>query len=145
MLVTWERLQRKVWRSKVLRDVMRARNAQICPACRECYEPCVEVAITGHNIWHLVPISVHIGFGWDTSYEYLDYVFPLCACGELVIIREGPLWRIVRSKYSERRFLWMIIRRYPQLLGSPLTASVLQKAGCDIEAEWALWQLAGGE
>jgi hypothetical protein len=33
------------------------------------------------------------------------------------------------------------VRLCPQLLGSPLTASVLRKAGCDIEAEWALWRL----
>jgi hypothetical protein len=141
MLVTWKQLQRKVGRSKMLQSVMRIRNAQICPACRECYEPCVEVAIMGHNIWHLVPISVHSGLAWGCSYEFADYVFPFCACGEQVKIWEGPLWRIVRSKYAERRFLWMLVRRYPNLLDSPLTASVLRKAGCDIEAEWALWQL----
>jgi len=144
MLVTWEQLRRKVRRSKVLKSIMQVRNARICPACQECYEPCVEVVITGHNIWHLVPISVHSGFAFGYSYEFVDYVFPFCAGGVPVRIQEGPLWRIIRSQYAERRFLWMLVRRYPNLLNSPLTASVLRKAGCDIEVEWALWQLGGG-
>ncbi len=145
MLVTWKKLQSKVRRSKVLLSVMRVRNAQICPACQECYEPCVGVAIIGHNIWHLVPISVHRGFAFGYSYEFIDYLFPFCAGGERVRIQEGPLWRIVHSKCAEQRFLGMLVRRYPKLLNSPLTESVLLKAGCDIEAEWAMWQLAGGE
>jgi len=144
MLVTWERLRRKVRRSKVLKSIMQVRNARICPACQECYEPCVEVAIIGHNVWHLVPISVHSRFAFGHSYEFVDYVFPFCAGGVPVRIQEGPLWRIVRSKYAELPFLWMLVRRYPKLLNSPLTASVLCKAGCDIEVEWALWQLGGG-
>jgi hypothetical protein len=141
MLVTWEQLQRKVRRSKMLRSAMQIRNAGICPACQECYEPCVEVAIIGHNAWHLVPVSVHSGFAWGISYEFVDHVFPFCAGGERVRIQEGPLWCIVRSKCAEHRFLWMLARRYPQLLDSPLTESVLRKAGCDIEAEWTLWLL----
>jgi hypothetical protein len=35
----------------------------------------------------------------------------------------------------------MLVQRYPKLLNAPLTKSVLRKAGCDIEAEWALWLL----
>jgi hypothetical protein len=141
MLVTWKQIERELQRSKKLKSLMQLCNAQICPACRELYEPCVEVVAIGHNIWHLVPVSVHSGFAFGYSYEFIDYVFPFCAVGEQVRIREGILSRIARSKCAEQRFLWMLVRRYPQLLGSPLTASVLQKAGCDIEAEWALWQL----
>jgi hypothetical protein len=66
MLVTWEQLQRKVRRSKSAAKRNAAiRNARICPACQECYEPCVEVAIIGHNIWHLVPFlgAQQIGLG----------------------------------------------------------------------------------
>jgi hypothetical protein len=154
MLVTWEQLQRKVRRSKMLRSAMQIRNAQVCPTCQECYEPCVEVAIIGHNAWHLVPVSVHRRFARGCSYEFVDYVFPsyefvdyvfpFCASRGRVRIQGEPLWCIVRSKCAERRFLWMLARRYPQLLDSPLTESVLREAGCDIEAEWALWQLGGG-
>jgi hypothetical protein len=141
MLVTWKQIERELQRSKKLKSLMQLYNAQICPACRALYEPCVEVVAIGRNIWHLVPISVHSRFAFGYSYEIIDYVFPFCAVGEQVRIREGMLNRIARSKCAEQRFLWMLVRRYPQLLGSPLTESVLRKAGCDIEAEWALWKL----
>jgi hypothetical protein len=53
---------------------------------------------------------------------------------------------VVGSKCADDRKFWAnILKRYPRLLYAPLTESTLRKAGCDVEAEWALWQLARGE
>jgi hypothetical protein len=51
----------------------------------------------------------------------------------------------VYSKYADPHFLLELVQRYPKLLNAPLTERILRKAGCDIEIEWVLWQLAGGE
>jgi hypothetical protein len=98
----------------------------------------------GDKIWHLVPLSVHSKLVFGYSCEFVDYVFPFCAGKEQVRIQDWNLWWIVESKYANLRFLGMLVRHYPILLCSPLTESALREAGCDIEAEWALWQLGGG-
>jgi hypothetical protein len=47
--------------------------------------------------------------------------------------------------YNDPFFLLTLVQHYPKLLNSPLTERTLREAGCDIEAEWALWKLAGNE
>jgi hypothetical protein len=150
MLVQWK---------QVKGVVLRWHGGRVCSVCRERYEPCVEVGIVGVYVPHLFP---PIFFAED---EAPRYAFSFCGIRLdrstlclLVGLRRydadvsfkgrnrgrRPLSR-VSSKYADARFLEALVRHYPQLLGYPLTESVLREAGCDIEAEWALWQLSGGE
>ena len=109
----------------------------LCPICRERYEPCVAVGVVKVYVPHLCP-AVFTGHGtlrymrsfWGITLEH----GMLRSLGKLLL-------RSVHSKYANQRFLFLLVQTYPQLLGSPLTASVLHQAGCDVEAEWALWQL----
>jgi hypothetical protein len=108
----------------------------LCPTCRERYELCVAVGVVKVYVPHLFPAFTEGGPP--------RYVLSFCGIklehGMLRMLGK-LLLRSVHSKYANRRFLEALVRNYPQLLGSPLTESVLHKAGCDIEAEWALWQL----
>jgi len=109
----------------------------LCPICRERYEPCVAVGVVEVYVPHLFPAILAGGVP-------PRYILSFCGIklerGMLRSLGKRQL-RSVHSKYANQRFLDALARNYPQLLGSPLTASVLRKAGCDIEAEWALWQL----
>jgi hypothetical protein len=108
----------------------------LCPTCRERYEPCVAVWVVKVYVPHLFPAVLAEG-------GPLCYMRSFCGIklehGMLRMLGK-LLLRSVHSKYANR-FLEALVRNYPRLLGSPLTESVLHKAGCDIEAEWALWQL----
>jgi hypothetical protein len=127
MLVRWEQVE------TALRQ---ERTGRVCPVCRERYEPCVEVGIAGVYVLHLLPPIFFAEGGLP------HYVLTFCG-------REQEYTRLrllVGSKCADDRRFWAsILQRYPRLLYAPLTESVLREAGCDLETEWALWQLAGSE
>jgi hypothetical protein len=63
-----------------------------------------------------------------------------------MVLGHSMLRLVVGSRCADDRKFWAnILKRYPRLLYAPLTESVMREAGCDIEAEWVLWQLAGSE
>jgi hypothetical protein len=135
MLVTWQQFEEELQRDERLQCIMRLWNVRICSSCQEHYEPCVGVLIGGVYIWHLVPISVCV------RNDCIDCKLPFC--GNRFTFAE---WRGgVYSKYVDLHFLLELVQRYPKLLNAPLTERILREAGCDIEVEWVLWQLAGGE
>jgi hypothetical protein len=127
MFVRWEQVE------TVLRQ---ERTGRVCPVCRERFEPWVEVGIAGVYVLHLLPPIFFAEGGLP------HYVLTFCG-------REQEYTRLrllLGSKCADDRRFWAsILKRYPRLLYAPLTESVLREAGCDLETEWALWQLAGCE
>jgi hypothetical protein len=49
---------------------------------------------------------------------------------------------MIRPKAVLVNYLPELLRRYPEIVGRPLTARLLQELGCDLEAELAMWQLS---
>jgi hypothetical protein len=127
MFVRWEQVE------TVLRQ---ERTGRVCPVCQERYEPSVAVGIAGVYVLHLLPPIFFTEGGLPR------YVLTFCG-RELEYSR---LRLLLGSKSADDRRFWAnILKRYPRLLYAPLTESILRKAGCDVEAEWALWQLTRGE
>jgi hypothetical protein len=125
MLIQWERVE------TVLKH---ERSGRVCPVCQERYEPSVAVGIAGVHVLHLLP---PIFFAKGGLPHYV-----LTFCGRE--LKYGTMRLLVGSKCADDRSFWSaILTRYPDLLYKPLTEWVLREAGCDIEAEWALWQLGG--
>jgi hypothetical protein len=127
MFVQWEQVE------TVLRH---ERTGRLCTACQERYEPCVAVGIAGVYVLHLLLPIIFAEGGLP------HYVLTFCG-RELEYTR---LRLLLGSKCADDRQFWAgILKHYPQLLYAPLTERMLREVGCDIETEWALWQLAGGE
>jgi hypothetical protein len=127
MFVRWEQVE------TVLRQ---ERTGRVCPVCRERYEPAVAVGIAGVYVLHLLPPIFFTEGGLP------HYVLTFCG-RELEYSR---LRLLLGSKCADDRRFWAgILKRCPELLYVPLTESNVRKVGFDLETEWALWQLAGGE
>ena len=123
MFVKWEQVE------AVLRH---ERTGRVCPACQEHYEPSVAVGIGGVYVLHLL-LPVLFAEGGLPHYAYTF-------CG--MVLGHSMLLLVVGSKCADDRHFWAsILKRYPRLLYAPLTERVLREVGCEIEAEWALWQL----
>jgi hypothetical protein len=45
---------------------------------------------------------------------------------------------------GDRKFEKFLLKRYPGLSNQPWTKSVMERLGIDLEAEIAMWILAGG-
>jgi hypothetical protein len=127
MLVRWEQVETVLRRGHMVR---------LCPVCKGRFEPCVAVGIAGVNVLHLLPPILFTEGGLP------HYVLTFCGRE----LEYSMLRLLVESKCADDRRFWAsILQRYPRLLYAPLTESVLREVGCDIETEWALWQLAGSE
>ena len=49
----------------------------------------------------------------------------------------------VHAAFDRRDFVEALLGSYPELEGKPLTEELLERVGCDLEAEIAMWQLCG--
>jgi hypothetical protein len=124
MLVQWKQIEEMLQKDQF-------RHARVCPACQERYEPCIAVGIVGVYVIHLLPCIF-----MDECMRYT-----VSFCGQeipYVTIR-----RIAYSPYADERFLATLVQRYPMLLHAQLTERTLREAGCNLEAEWAMWQMGG--
>ena len=128
MFVRWEQVETVLRRGYMIEH--------LCPECKERYELCVAVGIGGVEVLHLL-LPVLFAEGGLPHYAYTF-------CG--IVLGHSMLRLVVSSKCADDRRFWAnILKRYPELLYVPLTESNLRKVGCDLETEWALWQLAGSE
>jgi hypothetical protein len=143
ILVPLERLQQEA----------RKRQLTLCPRCAEHYEPCLAVTLYQEyhtETAHIMPVVYTNASPWED--KWLHYFYTACEdfyClenrskrhyGIKGLICLSPLY----DHSSFRTFLCHILRRYPALLDRPITERALREAGCDLEAEWAMWQLAKG-
>jgi hypothetical protein len=126
MLVEWQELEKGILRNAP------SWGARICPACRRRFVPCLAVGVYQVRVVHL--LVPRIAFDLDRL-----ILVARGFCGKRV--RGAMLRGVVWSPYVEESFLLQLVQRYPKLVGVPFTVHALRRAGCDIEAEWALWLL----
>jgi hypothetical protein len=48
----------------------------------------------------------------------------------------------VHAAFDRRDFVEALLERYPALVGKPLTEELLERVGCDLDAELAMWELS---
>jgi hypothetical protein len=146
-LVTLERLQQEA----------RKRRLTLCPTCAEHYEPCLVVIFYRiANVAHIMPGAYE--FGYRPVFTQNDFFLKASirrrllytACEELVRSLEEVNYKVIgqicglslRSHDQLDSFICYILQKYPGLNGRPMTERTLREAGCPLEAEWAMWQLA---
>jgi hypothetical protein len=122
MLVDWENLG-------ILKNAP-SWGTRVCPVCLRRFAPCLAVGFFQVRVVHL--LVPHIAFDGDRL-----VLKARTFCGKR--IRNARFRGIAWSPYAEEGFLLLLARRYPKLVGVPFTVRALRRAGCDIEAEWALW------
>jgi hypothetical protein len=127
-----------------LKKVAEKKGYSLCPSCVERYErePAAAVRLVwddDRNIGHIAPVIYTRKLPHDFLYRrrlerLYDgkrprglYIWVYCVAHE-------TLW--------EPEFVNSLLLRYPTLQDNPFNEKSLQKAGCDLEKEIALWQLA---
>jgi hypothetical protein len=113
-------------------------NLPLCPKCLARYEPAVAVELEeADGVLHV----------WIAVYK-------ITPDGRVLLDRDGRCcgrkgtrgkWRCMTVPTSDAlvNYLPQLAKRYPEIVGRPLTERLLQELGCDIEAELAMWVLAG--
>jgi hypothetical protein len=138
-----------------IQQIAKKRQLPLCPKCAERYEPCLAVALYREyrtKTAHIMPVVYTSAHPWEDKWIHPFYAAYEDFCclenrserhyGIRGLICLSPLYDYI----SFRTFLCHILRQYPALLNRPITERALHEAGCDVEAEWAMWQLAkGGE
>ena len=115
-------------------------NLPLCPECVACYDPAVAVELEdADGVLHV----------WSAVYRITPEGRVLLGrnvgrcCG-----KEGTRgrWRCMTVPTSDAlvEYLPQLAKRYPEVVGRPLTEGLLRELGCDIESELAMWVLAGG-
>jgi hypothetical protein len=137
---------------------LKSLNVRLCPQCLERYtKPCAAVVVEedADGVGHIVLLRYY------RLYEPVvqpSVVYDAVRCcggqkwyGELIparCLRGFNRKGVVVIGYPtlvDAEFVSYLLRRYPALRGELLTESALRKAGCDLEVEIAMWQLAGSE
>ncbi len=139
-------------------------DVRLCPQCLERYtQPCAAVVVEedADGIGHIVLLRYDTVLRWTVAYEamrccsgqrWMGYITPahsspLCTGFSLPLVHAPTEWRGVimpaHPALLDGEFVNYLLRRYPALCGKLLTERALRRVGCDLEAEIAMWQLAG--
>ncbi len=108
----------------------------LCPECACRYEPALLVELRGvEKEMHFAPVP-HMFWSVEVASKYQP---PFCN----PLPKWFPGWWEFSPPLGGHGYLFLkhLVRRYPALLDRPLTERVLREVGCDVETEWALWQL----
>jgi hypothetical protein len=143
-------------------------NVRLCPQCLERYtKPCAVVVVekSASGVWHIVLIRYYYPQLYGPVVHSTMYEARRC-CGRrkwhggIIPARDGlgigfcrPLvhgkgsWQgfvvMGHSALVDEDFVRYLLQRYPALQRALLTERTLRRAGCDLEAEIAMWQLCG--
>jgi hypothetical protein len=138
---------------------LKSLDVRLCPQCLERYTaPCAAVVVErdGSSVGHIVLLRYSIGSRGIVFYnavrccgsgrDWLGLVGSASDWGFPVpFVHERDEWCGVfcvgHKSLFDAEFLNSLLLHYPALVGQPLTERVLREAGCDIEAELAMWQL----
>jgi hypothetical protein len=128
-----------------LEEIARRKGYALCHSCVRQYERKLAAAVWlvfGQNgIAHIAPVI----YTCKPHHDYLhrQWIERLYDGKD-----PGRLWAWVRYIAHEAlwdpKFVHHLLLRYPTLQDRIMTENALQKAGCDLEAEIALFQLAEG-
>jgi hypothetical protein len=134
-----------------LKQIVQDKQLTLCPKCAEHYEPCLAALLyRGAGVMHIMPAVYTSAHPWEDKWMHPFYAAYEDFCclenrseryyGIIGLICLSPLY----DHDSFRTFLCDLLRQYPSLLNRPITERALHEAGCDLESEWAMWQLANG-
>jgi hypothetical protein len=108
----------------------------LCAECKARYDPAASVSLEEENgvlhIW--CTASRRSPTGWVLLDKEVGRL-----CGTKGT-RAGVRCLILPNE-TLVNYLPELARRYPKIVGRPLTAGLLRSLGCDIEAELAMWVL----
>jgi hypothetical protein len=143
---------------------LKSLDVRLCPQCLERYTtPCAAVVIEedASGIGHVVLLRYSIIIGVTVVYEAMrccggrgecGYIKPADSSPQCTgfippLAHEPTRWCGViipaHPTLFNGEFVSYLLRRHPALRGELLTEQALREAGCDLEAEIALWQLGG--
>jgi hypothetical protein len=143
---------------------LKSLNVRLCPQCLERYtKPCAAVVVEedADGVGHIVLLSYDTLLQQTVAYEAMRCCSGQKWIGHIIPAHSSPLltgfclplvhspteWRGVvvptHRTLLDGEFVSYLLRRYPALRGELLTEGTLRKAGCDLEAEIAMWQLCG--
>jgi hypothetical protein len=142
---------------------LKSLNVCLCLQCLERYtEPCAAVVVEedGSGVGHIVLLRYSCSLGCVVFYnavrccgsgrDWLGMVWSVADYGfPAPFVHERDEWcgasPIGHRVLFDERFLRFLLLRYPELSGQLLTERALRGAGCALEAEVAMWQIAGSE
>jgi hypothetical protein len=128
-----------------LRQLTRHYEWDVCAECAARYVPCAALLLQYDEdcVTHIIPVFYNLKAG-----EEKDKIAKLSFQGRLCDGLKPPLWQVgfvaIHPALNYGNFVEAVLKRYPELEGKPLTAELLQQAQCDLIAEIAMWQFAGG-
>jgi hypothetical protein len=125
-----------------MRALMRRYGFELCAKCVARYVPCVVLVLQydKDRIAHIM----HVVHEWDAwrgeRWARRSYGGRLCD-GLRPAAWEGK-FVAVHAAFDRRDFVEALLEQYPALVGKPLTEELLEREGCDLEAELAMWSLS---
>jgi hypothetical protein len=128
-------------------------------------KPCAAVVVEedAGGVGHIVLLRYDTLLERTVAYEamrccsgrkWIGHIIPACSSPLLTgfclpLLYASTEWRGVvvpeHPTLFDGEFVSYLLRRYPALRGELLTEHALRRAGCDLEAEVAMWQLSGSE
>jgi hypothetical protein len=143
---------------------LKSLDVRLCPQCLERYtKPCAAVVVEedADGVGHIVLLRYDALLRRTVAYEAMRCCSGQKWIGHIIPAGSSPLltgfclpllyasteWRGVvvpaHPTLFDGEFVSYLLQRYPALRGELLTEGALRKAGCDLEAEIAMWQLCG--
>jgi len=137
-----------------IHELERIASQPLCAECAARYEPCAAVWLQpAGGVVHILPVW----YGYDgTAWRWLmSQRFCDGMPGSLIeIIRSSKMvWAVgihqvcfqaKHGLFGNMDFMALLLEKYPELRDQPMVERVLNQLGIDLEAEIAMWVLAGG-
>jgi hypothetical protein len=124
--------------------LVQAFDSQLCPECVKQYEPaaCIMLQCTRFSVAHISPVRFRV-----TEPSFVEYMDTRCCKSTRRSSRhytgESTIG-FAREPFKDLNFIEHLLLHYPKLNNKPITLRTLQEAGCNLETEIAMWQLAKG-
>jgi hypothetical protein len=127
---------------EAMRVLMRRHGFELCEQCVARYVPCMVLVLQYDKgrIAHIMPVA-HKWDAWrGQRCARRSYVGRLC--DRLCPAAWEGKFVAVHAALDRRDFVEALLGSYPELEGKPLTEELLERVGCDLDAELAMWELS---